>query len=202
MRGLAKRLAVRTTGDDGLHRGAAQVGELADALVERMKAFVQDATARRDDPPSVARVDELIERSLRSLIARNAPERVRVSHDPTIRRVHCHENVGRVLFNLVDNAIQASSPGDPVRVTATMSEDGWLLISVVDSGCGIPPGLISQVMEPGFTTRRSRGGLGVGLSLSRDMTEALGGKLELSLPAEGGVRAEIHVPIPESWRTD
>ncbi len=202
MRGLANRLAERTTGVDRLHRGAAQVGELADALVARMKAFVQDATARRDDPPGVARVDELIERSLRSLIARSAPERVRVSHDPTIRRVHCHENVGRVLFNLVDNAIQASNPEDPVRVTATMSRDGWLVISVVDSGCGIPPGLISHVMEPGFTTRRSKGGMGVGLSLSRDMTEALGGKLELSLPAGGGVRAEIHVPIPESWRTD
>jgi len=83
-----------------------------------------------------------------------------------------------------------------------MRSGGWLVISVVDSGCGIPAGLISQVMEPGFTTRRSQGGLGVGLSLSRDMIEALGGKLELASVCGGGVRAEIHVPIPESWRNE
>ncbi len=202
MRGLANRLAEQTSFDDKLHRGASQVGELADALVERMKAFLQDATATRNDSPSIARVDELIERSLRSLIDRSGVDKIRISHDPTIRRVRCHENVGRVLFNLVDNAIQASDPPDEVRVAATMSPDGWLVVSVEDSGCGIPPGLLSHVMEPGFTTRRSQGGVGVGLSLSRELTEALGGKLELSLPAGGGVRAEIQVPIPESWRTD
>lgn len=202
MRGLANRLAERTTGDEKLHRGATQVRELADALVERMKTFLKDATASRDDPPGIARLDELIERSLRSLIARCGTDKVRISHDPTIRRVRCHENVGRVLFNLVDNAIQASDAQDPVRVSATMNPDGWLILSVVDSGCGIPPGLLSHVTEPGFTTRQSQGGVGVGLSLAREMTEALGGKLELSLPAGGGVRAEIQVPIPESWRTD
>ena len=145
-------------------------------------------------------MDELIERSLRGLIARCGPDRIRISHDPTFRRVLCHENVGRVLFNLVDNAIQASNDEDPVRVSAKMRPDGSMVISVVDSGCGIPPELISRVMEPGFTTRRSQGGLGVGLSLSREMIEALGGKLELSLASGGGVVAEVHVPIPESWR--
>ena len=107
-----------------------------------------------------------------------------------------------MLFNLVDNAIQASSAEDAVRVSAIMNPGGWMVISVVDTGCGIPPGLISQVMEPGFTTRRSEGGLGVGLSLSRDMIEALGGKLQLAPASGGGVRAEIQVPVPESWRSD
>ena len=202
MRGLANRLAERTAGDEKLHRGAKQVGELADALVERMKTFLQDATAPRNDPPAIARLDELIERSLRSLIARHGADRVRISQDPGVRRIRCHENVGRVLFNLVDNAIQASEPEAPVRVSASMNPDGWLVVSVVDSGGGIPPELLSRVTEPGFTTRRSQGGLGVGLSLAREMTEALGGELELSLRAGGGVRAEIHVPIPESWRTE
>ncbi len=202
MRGLAKRLAARTTEDDKLHNQAAQVAEIADSVIGRMKTFVKDATARRDDPPGIARVDELIERSLRSLISRVGPDRIRVSHDPTFRRVRCHENVGRVIFNLVDNAIQASGTGDPVRVSASMRPGGWMVVSVIDSGCGIPPGLLSQVMEPGFTTRRSQGGLGVGLSLSRDMIEALGGKLELAASSEGGVHAEIQVPIPESWRKD
>jgi predicted RND superfamily exporter protein/signal transduction histidine kinase len=201
MRGLAKRLAERTTADVKTRRQAAQVAEIAEAVIGRMKAFVHDATKKRDDPPGITRVDELIERSLRGLIARYGPDRVRVSHDPTLRRIRCHENVGRTLFNLVDNAIQASDADDPVRVSATMNTGGWLVVSVVDSGSGIPPGLISQVMEPGFTTRRSQGGLGVGLSLSRDMIEALGGKLELAPASDGGVHAQIQVPIPESWRS-
>jgi len=40
----------------------------------------------------------------------------------------------------------------------------------------------------------------VGLSLASEMAEEMGGHLELSLPAEGGVRAELRVPIPEDWR--
>jgi len=200
MRGLANRMAEKTEFDDKLHRRAVQVGELADGLVERMKAFLQDATAARNGPPGSARVDELIQRSLRSLIQRYGTGRVRISHDPTVRRVRCPENVGRVLFNLVDNAIQASDADDAVRVSATLRPDGWLAVVVEDSGCGIPASALPHVMEPGFTTRRAEGGLGVGLSRASEMAEEMGGHLELSLPAEGGVRAELRVPIPEDWR--
>ena len=200
MRGLAQRLADQTRDEPRLHRRAVQLGELADSLVERMKRFVQDATTPREDLPGVVNVDEMIERALRGLGNRYGAERIEVSHDPTLRGVRCHENVGRMLVNLVDNALRASPADQPVRVSARLGSTGWLSVSVVDSGPGIPSELLEHVMEPGFTTRQAEGGLGVGLSVSREMAHALGGELELSLPNEGGVRADIQVPIPEIWR--
>jgi signal transduction histidine kinase len=200
MRGLASRLTARTKHDARLYRPASQVGDLAESLVLKMRDFVADATTPRDDPPGVARLDELMERSLRDLRERFGTDRIRLRHDSTIRGVRCHENVGRIVQNLVDNAIRDSSPADSIQVSATFNPDGWMLISVIDSGCGIPDDLMEQALEPGFTTRRSQGGMGVGLTISRDMTEALGGKLELSRASGGGVQAEVQIPVPESWR--
>jgi hypothetical protein len=195
LRGLASRLASRAEHDPRLHRGASQLDELADGLVSRMRSFVDDAVSRRMDPPGMARVDELIERSLRTLAGRCGVGRIQLRHDPSVRGLRCHETVGRVVANLVDNAIRASGPSDPVHVSATLANEETILISVVDSGCGIPEHLLDLALQPGFTTRRDEGGMGIGLTISRDMTEALGGRLALGLAPGGGLRAEVHVPI-------
>jgi two-component system sensor kinase FixL len=64
-----------------------------------------------------------------------------------------------------------------------VAEQGLIAISVADTGSGIPPEIMSQLFQPFFTTKRH--GMGVGLSISRTIVEAHGGKLEIS-PNPGG----------------
>jgi signal transduction histidine kinase len=66
-----------------------------------------------------------------------------------------------------------------VRVEVAPRED-WVVISVKDSGPGIPPDLRSRIMEPFFTTKPVGKGTGLGLSLSKTIAEEHGGRLEFS----------------------
>ncbi len=86
--------------------------------------------------------------------------------------------VRQTLFNLVQNAVDASPPGGTVEVRG-WAEDGRLRLSVKDSGPGVPQELRERVFEPFFSTKSNlrTGGMGIGLSLVRRSIEALGGRV-------------------------
>jgi len=94
--------------------------------------------------------------------------------------------------NLVRNAIEASAVGSPV--TVELSVDGeWAQILVRDRGQGIPPELLDQVFEPFVTTKTERGGVGLGLAITRDMITQLGGEVRLENASTGGACASIRL---------
>jgi signal transduction histidine kinase len=84
----------------------------------------------------------------------------------------------QVLFNLIQNAVEASSPGGVVTVRA-LTRDGRLDIAVADQGAGIPPELSERIFQSGFTTKvdSEMSGLGLGLATCRSLVETMGGTL-------------------------
>jgi signal transduction histidine kinase len=108
--------------------------------------------------------------------------------------------VGRVLENLVGNALKYSPPGSPVRVAASLDGD-WLAATVDDEGVGIPDTERDLVLEPfhrAWNVRESRiPGTGLGLSICRRLVEAHGGWLSVGdRPAgEPGTRVTFTVPV-------
>jgi len=104
--------------------------------------------------------------------------------------------VKQILFNLLQNAIEASPPGASVRVTATVAKDG-LTLTVTDQGDGIPEEVRSQVFEPFFTTKEGQktSGLGLGLPTSRGIAEAMGGVLEFDSSAGEGTMFRLELPV-------
>jgi two-component system, LuxR family, sensor kinase FixL len=103
----------------------------------------------------------------------------------------------QVLINLVLNASDAMSRQAENARTLTLSstrvEDSAVKISVTDTGSGIPPGDEEKVFEPYHTTKAH--GLGLGLSLSRSIIRAHGGRLWTESSAGAG--ATFHFTIPE-----
>jgi len=94
--------------------------------------------------------------------------------------------LGRVVGNLLDNACKyGPSGGLPVRITAR-TEPGSVEIAVRDHGIGIESADLPRIFEPFFRTDRSRartrGGVGLGLTLSRRIVEAHGGTLTVASP--------------------
>jgi two-component system sporulation sensor kinase C len=95
--------------------------------------------------------------------------------------------LNQILFNLIQNSVEASGPGDTVEVGASLDQDR-LSITVRDRGTGIDPQIAHRVFEPFFTTKENPAcsGLGLGLSVSKGMVDAMGGTLTFeSKPAEG-----------------
>ena len=104
----------------------------------------------------------------------------------------------QVFANILTNAAKYTNPGGQIRLAVTHDRQ-QVAISVRDNGIGIPPGHLSSVFEM-FTqvdrsSRRTQGGLGIGLTLVRSLVEMHGGKVEAR--SEGpGCGSEFVVWLP------
>src|SRR5690606_35098232 len=97
--------------------------------------------------------------------------------------------VKQVLYNLIRNAIQASSAGDRVEIHITAERED-VCIAVSDCGEGISEELLPLLFDPFFTTKAGEPGMGMGLglSVSRSLVEAIGGAIDVETVIGKGSR--------------
>ena len=102
------------------------------------------------------------------------------------------------LLNAVD-AVQERQRGHGGRITVItknrkcLDGDFWVL-QVVDNGAGIPSGQQDSIFDPFFTTKPPGSGTGLGLTVSRSIVEAFGGRLVLIVDSGEGTTMEISLP--------
>lgn len=103
----------------------------------------------------------------------------------------------QILANLLSNALRHTAPGGEVRVCAQEEEMGVRLL-VHDTGTGIAPEHLHRVFERFFRadTARTRGeGSGVGLTVARGLTRAMGGELTVTSTSGVGSVFEVRLPV-------
>ena len=104
----------------------------------------------------------------------------------------------QILLNLLSNAVKFTPDGGSVTVSADLPVEGPLTIKVSDTGIGIAQKDITKVLEPFGQAQsksdRSHEGTGLGLSLSKSLTELNGG--ELILESEVGVGTQVSIVFP------
>jgi signal transduction histidine kinase len=102
------------------------------------------------------------------------------------------EYLRQTLLNFILNGLQAMPEGGTLTLEANTS-NGNLLITVTDTGVGIPPENLTRIFEPYFTTKTK--GSGLGLAISRRIIEAHGGTIAVFSEAGQGCRFRISLPI-------
>lgn len=100
----------------------------------------------------------------------------------------------RALSHLMKNAEEASPPGSSVSLKA-VQKNGQLVIEIADKGPGIPVELQSRIFDIGFTTKRDRGGNGLGLSLTKMILEDLH-EGEIRVVSEAGRGTSMRLAFP------
>jgi PAS domain S-box-containing protein len=135
-----------------------------------------------------------------SAVARGVDYRV-VECDPEIRVQGDPERVRQILVNLVGNAIKFTPSGGRVSLFCEV-DGGMVQIRVEDTGIGIPAEERERIFDPfqqvGRSLNRPREGVGLGLAISRDLAQAMGGSLTVkSTPGQGSIFM-LTLPVPEA----
>jgi len=108
------------------------------------------------------------------------------------------DRLKQALSNVLINAAEASQAGGEIRVSVFRGR-GQVVISIEDSGSGIPPEVKDRIFEPFYTTKSF--GTGLGLPMALSIVEAHGGSMELMDSKPQGTACLIRLPIPDSERS-
>ena len=109
--------------------------------------------------------------------------------------------VDQVIHNLVENAIRHTPPDGRVTLSAARAS-GMARITVADSGPGIPPEFLPRLFDRFYRADPSRaratGGVGLGLSIAKQLVEAHGGRLWAESTPGAGSRFIFELPLEET----
>jgi len=166
--------ALEKAGDQALRAGA---------IIRRLRDFV----ARGETEMQVESLNRMIEEAaaLALIGARELGVDVRFSYDRDVGEVLADRvQVQQVIVNLIRNAVDAMAGSPRRELTISVGRaDDHVLVTFSDTGPGIAPEIADNLFAPFMTTKRD--GMGVGLSISRTIIEAHGGRLWVE-PTEGG----------------
>jgi PAS domain S-box-containing protein len=169
-------------------------------LIESLLSFAAIDAGRVHYTPTVVSLSEVIAASLTEVMPAAMARGVTCTVepcDPTLRAHADVEKVRQILDNLLSNAIKYCAPNG--RVTATAAAYGETVrVRVRDSGPGIPADKVDAIFEPfvqldsGLTRRY--GGVGLGLSISRDLATGMGGQVMLEETSAAGSVFALTLP--------
>jgi two-component system sensor kinase FixL len=144
-------------------------------IIRRLRAFVARGEVSRQPEPIAQLVEEACALALVGVQERGIKVHINVAPnmpDASVDRVQ----IQQVLLNLMRNAMEAMEASETRELALdTVVRNGDLLISVVDTGGGVPPEIEARLFQPFITTKSD--GMGIGLSVCRTIIEAHGGRL-------------------------
>ena len=104
--------------------------------------------------------------------------------------------LGRALINIIENALHAMPGGGSVTIEAASRDDGWVRVSVVDTGIGMDEAALARLFEPYFSTKAA--GTGLGLTIARRNLELMGGRIEVTSQKGVGTIVALDLPTVQS----
>lgn len=103
--------------------------------------------------------------------------------------------LNQVLFSLLQNARLALPEGGGLIHVASGMAGNAVRVAVRDNGCGMAAETVGRIFDPFFTTRDVGKGMGLGLTVSRDILNAHGGRIEVDTSLGAGTTFTIYLPV-------
>jgi two-component system sensor kinase FixL len=175
----------------------------ANEIIHRIREFIQKKESKKasiDVNEAINDVADLLRSD-----AREYDTAVELALAPSLPPVHADAiQIQQVILNLAHNGVEAMAAMKPKRrrltISTCKSDNGTVKIAVHDWGEGIHAENLDRIFEPFFTTKDT--GIGMGLSLSRSIIEAHGGRLWASSEGEAGTVFHFTLPTIDDGYQD
>jgi signal transduction histidine kinase/CheY-like chemotaxis protein len=208
-------LAARDLADLGGQKGLREIVEsVRDAreAAERVRLIVRDLrifsrSRAEEDEPGPLDVVGVLESTLR-MAWNEIRHRARLVKEfgqvPAV--VASEARVGQLFLNLIVNAAQSiregNARGNEIRVTTGTDDKGRALITIADTGSGIPAEILPHVYTPFFSTKPLGVGSGLGLAICQRIVSELGGEIDFTTEVAKGTKFRVALRAAElaAWR--
>lgn len=170
--------------------------EIQKAALRAQKVIVnlQDFVSEEEKLISIT-LDEIVEKTLPLLKMKWRSYKLEVNLNASKSKVRVQPQlISQVIYNLIQNACQAMSQGQLLRLK-TFEHGEISELQVIDEGAGIPEELQASIFQPFFTTKPIGQGTGLGLSLSKQFVERFGGSLSFQSKSGVGTTFRLELPI-------
>lgn len=184
------------------HESAIAGVTACNAMAESLLGFVLDGS---DEAP-VAGVKSCVDRSIacipRGLIKDGIRQEIKI--DPSLEMAISGTALTQVILNLLLNARQAMPSGGEIAIRAECStwntNEPIVILSVSDSGHGIPEENISSIFDPFVSLTSGNAGTGLGLTICQQLISAVGGTIRVESQLGVGTTFTIELPQPPADR--
>ena len=147
--------------------------------------------------PAESDLNELITKAVSRLA--HAPNCAFVTQLSPLRKMLLdEEQMLKVVTNLLLNATEASPDDRQVRI-ATSENNGWAILAVTDTGCGMSAEFIEHALFRPFQTTKENG-LGIGMFQSKTIVEAHGGRIAVESEPGKGTTVRVFLPVPTQFK--
>jgi len=145
-------------------------------------------------PRRNTQVNEAVRETINSVKYRAAERKVEIKTDLVSDLPEAPCDLTQMLLNLALNALDAMPDGGTFTMT-TRLEDGSIIVSVADTGTGMPESVRKRVFDPFFTTKEAGKGTGLGLAICHDMIEKYQGSIDVESNEGEGTTFTIKLPV-------
>ncbi len=104
------------------------------------------------------------------------------------------DQIDQLFLNLIKNAVEAMNGSGELKIRMAEEEKG-LMVTIQDSGPGIPAEILPHLFESFFTTKKGKGGTGLGLSICKKIVERHHGEIGIKSIEGGGTEVRVLFPL-------
>ncbi|MFC1667447.1 ATP-binding protein [Candidatus Omnitrophota bacterium] len=163
-------------------------------IVNIVKSLLQLVKHNRPVPSKLIDVNHAIDDCIEILTYESLRKDIDITKElykdlPRIRDL----GIQSIFSNILKNAIDAVEEKGSIKVSTSM-EEGFIKVSISDTGCGILQDNVDRIFEPFFTTKETTKGSGLGLAICYDIVKRYNGKIDVS--SEPGKETKFTICIP------
>jgi PAS domain S-box-containing protein len=194
--GYSELLGERLTADEDGRKYVRQIGVAADRAASFTRQLLGVNRKESVKPVSldlnsvVLTMDDLLRRMIGEDVILNltlAPDLARIHADPG--------HIQQILINLIGNARDAMPQGGEIVIHTSTVQDGYVTLTISDSGCGMDQTVQDRIFEPFFTTKEPGHGTGLGLSTVQQIVMQSKGHIFVRSESGVGTSFEIQLPV-------